>query len=72
MEVAMLDVLPDRTQEFERAFAEASASISSAPGYHSHELRRCIETPERYVLLVRWETLENHTEHFCGNRPRTS
>ena len=64
LEVALLDVLPDRTREFVKAFAEASEIISSAPGYLSHELQRCIETPERYVLLVRWETLEDHTEGF--------
>jgi heme-degrading monooxygenase HmoA len=64
LEVALLDVRPGRTQEFEKAFAEASEIISSAPGYLSHELQRCIETPERYALLVRWETLEAHTEGF--------
>jgi heme-degrading monooxygenase HmoA len=67
LEVALLDVLPGRTQEFEKAFAEASKIISSAPGYLSHELQRCIKTPERYVLLVRWETLEDHTEGFRGS-----
>jgi heme-degrading monooxygenase HmoA len=67
LEVALLDVLPDRTDEFEVAFVEASAIISSAPGYLSHELQRCIGTPERYVLLVRWETLEDHTEGFRGS-----
>jgi heme-degrading monooxygenase HmoA len=67
LEVALLDVLSDRTHQFEKAFAEASEIISSATGYLSHELRRCIETPERYVLLVRWETLEAHTEGFRGS-----
>ena len=67
LEVALLDVASDRTHEFERAFAEASEIISSAPGYLSHELQRCIETPERYILLVRWETLEAHTEGFRGS-----
>ena len=67
LEVALLDVLPDRTDEFERAFAEASKIISSAPGYLSHELQRCIETPGRYVLLVRWNTLEDHAEGFRGS-----
>ncbi len=33
-------------------------------GYISHQLQRCIETPSRYILLVRWETLEDHTEGF--------
>ncbi|CAA9422375.1 MAG: Antibiotic biosynthesis monooxygenase [uncultured Rubrobacteraceae bacterium] len=67
LEVALLDVLPERTDEFEMAFAEASEIISSAPGYLSHEPQRCIETPERYVLLVHWETLEAHTKGFRGS-----
>lgn len=67
LEVAQLDVLPTKTAEFESAFAEASEIISSAPGYLSHELQRCIEAPAQYVLLVRWETLEDHTEGFRGS-----
>ena len=38
--------------------------ISSMPGYVSHELKRCVEKPSRYILLVNWETLEDHTEGF--------
>jgi heme-degrading monooxygenase HmoA len=67
LEVALLDVLPDRTDEFEKAFVEASEIISSAPGYLSHELQRCVEKPERYILLVRWQTLEDHTAGFRGS-----
>ena len=67
LEVALLDVLPSKTDEFERTFAAASAIVSSTPGYLSHELQRCLETPHRYVLLVRWRTLEDHTEGFRGS-----
>ena len=67
LEVALLDVLPDRTDEFEKAFAEASGILSSAQGYLSHELQRCVGKPERYILLVRWQTLEDHTERFRGS-----
>ncbi len=67
LEVALLDVLSEMTDEFEKAFAEASEIIASAPGHLSHELQCCIEIPERYVLLVRWETLEDHTEGFRGS-----
>lgn len=49
-------------EEFEAAFRQAQRIISLTPGYLSHELQRCIERPTRYVLLVRWETLEDHTE----------
>lgn len=64
LEVAILDVKPGLEAAFERDFTEASAYISSIAGYLSHELQRCLETKSRYILLVRWETLEAHTEGF--------
>lgn len=67
LEVAMLDVIADQQDEFERAFAEAQGIISSMPGYLTHRLERCIENPNRYVLLVDWQTLEAHTEGFRGS-----
>lgn len=67
LELALLDVVPERTGEFEAAFATASLIIASMPGYVSHELQRCIEKPSRYVLLVRWERLEDHTQGFRGS-----
>ena len=47
LEVAILNVLPNQSAEFEKAFAEAQAIISAIPGYQRHELRRCVETPDR-------------------------
>lgn len=67
LEQAVLDVLPDRTDAFEAAFREASSIIASMPGYVSHELHRCLERPARYLLLVRWQRLEDHTEGFRGS-----
>lgn len=67
LEVASLDVKAGETAAFERAFAEASAIIAAMPGYLGHELQRCIERDHRYVLLVRWRTLEDHTEGFRGS-----
>lgn len=64
LEVAVLDVKPNLATEFETAFKTASAIIRSMPGYLSHELQRCIETENRYLLLVRWKTLEDHTVGF--------
>ena len=64
LEVAILDVKADATAAFEQDFARAERIISSTPGYVSHELRRCIEQPNRYILLANWETLESHTEGF--------
>ena len=67
LEVAILDVIPDQANDFESAFAKASTIISSMSGYISHQLQRCIEKQNRYILLVRWETLEAHTIGFRGS-----
>ena len=64
LEVALLTVRAGMGEAFEDAFRQASPLIASMPGYRSHELQRCIEVPARYVLLVRWETLEDHTVGF--------
>jgi heme-degrading monooxygenase HmoA len=64
LEVAILEVKPGLATEFETAFKTASAIIGSMPGYLSHELQRCIETQNRYLLLVRWQTLEDPTVGF--------
>lgn len=64
LEVAILDITPGREQEYEAAFTKASSIIASMPGYQSHDLKRCLEKPNRYLLLVQWETLEDHTEGF--------
>jgi len=67
LEVAILNVRPGMTAAFEEAFRQASCIISSMPGYVSHQVQRCIEAPNRYVLLVNWETLEAHTVGFRGS-----
>lgn len=69
LESAVLDVRAHQTPEFESAFASAQRIIAASPGYLGHELRRCIEKPGRYLLLVRWRTLEDHTEGFRKSAP---
>jgi heme-degrading monooxygenase HmoA len=64
LEAVMLHVKPGMESEFESAFKTASKIISSMNGYLSHELHRCIEAKGKYLLLVRWETLESHTIGF--------
>lgn len=64
LEVAILDVKPEMCGEFESVFRRALSIIASMKGYVSHELQRCLEKPSRYILLVRWNTLEDHTIGF--------
>lgn len=62
-----MDMKPRREKEFEAAFGEAQKIISSMGGYISHQLQKCIEKDSRYILLVNWQTLEDHTIGFRGS-----
>ena len=67
LECAPLDVVAGRESDFEAAFREAEGLISSMPGFVSLRLCRGIERPTRYLLLVEWARLEDHTEGFRGS-----
>jgi heme-degrading monooxygenase HmoA len=67
LEVAILDVIPNQERDFESAFEQASPIIASMRGYISHQLQRCLEKQNRYILLVKWETLGDHTVGFRGS-----
>jgi heme-degrading monooxygenase HmoA len=67
LELAVLDVRAGQAEAFEAAFDEAASIISVMHGFRSLELQRCIEVDGRYVLLVEWERLEDHTEGFRGS-----
>jgi heme-degrading monooxygenase HmoA len=64
LEVGMLQVRQGAEADFEATFKAASHIIASAQGYISHELHRCIEVQGKYLLLVQWERLEDHTIGF--------
>jgi heme-degrading monooxygenase HmoA len=67
VESGVLHVRPGAAQAFEAAFAEAEPLIAATPGFVSLELLRCLEDDHRYLLVVRWETVEAHTEGFRGS-----
>ena len=67
LEVAILNVAKGEGLEFETAFGKAQEIIASSEGYISHELQRCLEVDNQYVLLVKCQTLEAHTKGFRGS-----
>lgn len=67
LEAVMLQVREGLEEEYEEAFRQASSIISSMRGYQSHELQRCLEVKGKYLLLVKWDTLEDHTIGFRGS-----
>lgn len=67
LEHAVLKIVQGQESAFEAAFAQARPIIASMPGFADLTLSRCIEQPSRYLLLVRWQRLEDHTEGFRGS-----
>ena len=63
-EVALIEIKAGQEAAFEAAYDKAKWVISQAEGYMSHTLQRCIETPNRYLLLVQWTSVEAHTVGF--------
>jgi heme-degrading monooxygenase HmoA len=66
-EHAILSIQSGREDEFESAFAAAPAIFARADGCHGAELRRSIEQPSQYELIVGWDDVETHTERFRGS-----
>ena len=64
LEVAILHVRQGQGDAFEAAFSEAQTIISSMAGYLGHELQRCLEVPNKYILLVRWQSVKDHEDGF--------
>jgi heme-degrading monooxygenase HmoA len=64
LEIADFRVAADATSDFELAMEELKGVIAASPGYHGHTVQRSHETPTRYILIVRWETIEAHTQGF--------
>lgn len=64
LEVARLKIKPNQSSEFEAAFEQASSIIAAMPGYIAHDLQKCLEVENQYLLLVRWSNLEDHTVGF--------
>jgi heme-degrading monooxygenase HmoA len=63
-EHALLEVIPGREDDFIAAMEAAKAHIAASPGFGSLRVERCLERPNCFLLLVDWDSLEDHTEGF--------
>ncbi len=65
LELVDIRIQPGKQTEFDAAVQQGLTTvIAKAKGYKGHVINKCIETPERYVVQIYWETLENHTVDF--------
>jgi heme-degrading monooxygenase HmoA len=64
LEHAILDIAPGEAADYEAAVTEALPLISATPGFIRLAIRPCLEKPGRYLLLVEWRDLADHTVGF--------
>jgi heme-degrading monooxygenase HmoA len=64
VERALMAIKPGSEAAFEAAMREARGVVSQAPGFRSLRVTRGIESPSTYLLLLEWDTLEDHTIGF--------
>ncbi|MFM2326012.1 MAG: hypothetical protein RIR31_214 [Bacteroidota bacterium] len=64
LELATIDIKEGTNADFEKNLEKAQHVINQSKGYISHQFHKCMEQDNRYVLLIRWQTLEDHTKGF--------
>jgi heme-degrading monooxygenase HmoA len=68
LEVADIRITPGRQAEFNEAIKRGVETvIAHSKGFAGYKVKHSIESPERYLLMIKWETLENHTVDFRGS-----
>ncbi|GAB3810541.1 antibiotic biosynthesis monooxygenase family protein [Micromonospora zhanjiangensis] len=64
LEVALIEVSPGREDEFAAAYAKGRPVLAGTPGCRSVRMTRGIESPQRFVLLVEWDSVQAHEQNF--------
>ena len=67
LEIADIRIPPGKQAEFDAAIQRGVETvISRALGFRGYKVNKGVESPERYILMIYWDTLENHTVDFRG------
>ena len=61
-EIGILHVTPGEEGEFEAGFAQARHIAEGAAGCNKVELRRCLDKPSDYALIVLWDSVDHHVD----------
>ena len=64
IEVTTIIIKENKNLEFESVFEKVGQVLAKAEGYISHELQKCIENTNQYLVLIKWNNLEDHTVKF--------
>jgi len=64
LEIAEISITPGREAAFVQAYREARKHVAVSPGLRSMRMTRGVESPNRFVLLIEWDSVEAHEQGF--------
>ena len=64
VEIVTVRIRSGMGPEYERVFDQSVHMIAATPGYIGHQLLRCQEVQDQYIVVVQWETLLDHLQGF--------
>ena len=65
LELADIRIAPGQQAAFDEAIQRGLTTvIQNAKGFQGFKVNKGIENPERYILQIFWEALEDHTVGF--------
>ena len=65
LEIADIRITPGTAAEFDAAIQRGVETVASkSKGFRGYKVNKSVESPERYLLMIYWDTLENHTVDF--------
>ena len=67
LEIAEYTAQPGKAEEFQAGLLKGAEVVRRAKGCCSVTARRQVEDPNRFILQIEWETLEDHTVGFRGS-----
>jgi heme-degrading monooxygenase HmoA len=65
LELADIRIAPGKQSEFDAAIKLGAETVAAkAKGFRGYKVNKGVESPERYILMIYWDTLEDHTVGF--------
>ena len=68
LEVAIIDITPGRQDEFSTAYHDGRTVLAETAGCLSVRMTHGIERPDRFILLVEWESVQAHEDFRSSDR----
>jgi heme-degrading monooxygenase HmoA len=69
LEIAQLTIKTGQEEAFKAAFAQAALLIRDSAGCNGLDLRRSIEHPNRFLLLIQWDSVKSQEKGAAASPP---